>query len=145
MTVRVKPIKSTKQVIVGMTRNVHRHQQGIENALYVIGAIVGKRNRKLIQEGPKTGRVYSFRGRQHQASAPGEAPANRSGRLMKSYNFNVHGPYNMEVGENAPYAGFLEDGTGRMRPRPHVIKAISLTQGDAVRAFYDETNKVIGQ
>ena len=145
MTVRIKPIKSTKRVIVGMTRNVHRHQQGIQNALHVIGDVVGNRTGRLIKEGPKTGRVYRFRGRDHQASAPGQAPANRSGRLLKSFNYNVHGPYSMELGESVDYAGFLEDGTGRMRPRPHVIRAISDTQGDAVRAFYDETDKVIEQ
>lgn len=143
MTVRIKPIKSTGRVIVGMTRNIHRHQSAIQAALHVIGDIVGRRNKRLIRQGPKTGRIYTFRGRRHQASAPGEAPANRSGRLMKSYNYNVHGPFQMEVGQSAPYAGFLEDGTGRIRPRPNMIRAINETQGDAVRAFYDETDKVV--
>ncbi len=143
MTIRVKASKSTKRVIVDMPRNIFRHQRGIQNALHVIGDVVGNRTGRLIKEGPKTGRVYRFRGRDQQASSPGEAPANRSGRLLRSFNYNVHGPYSMELGESAPYAGFLEDGTGRMKPRPHVIRAINETQGDAVRAFYDETHKVM--
>lgn len=140
--IRLKPIKSTKRVIVGMTRELHQHQQGIENGLHVIGDIVVRRVAQLIEEGPKTGRVYRLRGRDHQASAPGEAPANRTGRLVKSGNYNVHGPFQMEVGESAPYANFLEDGTGRMKPRPHMIRAITETQGDAVRVLYDEVAKV---
>lgn len=143
MTIRVKPIKSTKRVIVGMTQSVHRHQQAIQNGLHVVGDLVGRRNRQLIRQGPKTGRVYRINGRLHQASAPGEAPANLSGRLAKSYNYNVHGPSQMEVGQSAPYAGFLEDGTGRIRPRPNMIRAINDTQGDVVRAFYDEIEKVM--
>lgn len=143
MTIRIKPIKSAKKVIVGMTQEIHRHQQGIENALYVIGDIVGNRTSQLLKQGPKTGRIYRIRGRDHQASAPGEAPATLTGKTEKSFNYNVHGPFSMELGESSPWAGFLEDGTGKMKPRPHVIRAITETQGDAVRAFYDETNKVI--
>ena len=58
MTIRIKPIKSAKKVIVGMTQERHRHQQGIESALYVIGDIVGNRVGQLLKQGPKTGRVY---------------------------------------------------------------------------------------
>lgn len=143
MTIRIKPIKDAKKVIVGMTREYHKHQRGIENGLYVIGDLVGNRVKQLIKQGPKTGRVYRIRGANHQASAPGEAPANLTGRLAKSYNYNVHGPFQMEVGESAPYAGFLEDGTRKIKPRPHMIRAINETQGDAVRVFHDEVNKVI--
>lgn len=142
MTIRIKPMKQAKRVIVGMPRELMRHQKGIENGLYVIGDVVGKRVKELLVQGPKTGRIYRFRGQDHQASAPGEAPATRTGRLVKSFNYNVHGPFQMEVGESAPYAGFLEDGTGKMKPRPHVIRAITETQGDAVRIFYDEVEKV---
>lgn len=142
MTIRIKAIKSTKRIIVDMPREIHKHQQGIENGLHVIGDIVGQRAGELIQQGPKTGRVYRIRGRDHQASAPGEAPATFSGRLAKSYNYNVHGPFQMTVGESAPYAGFLEDGTRKMKPRPHLIRAITETQGDAVRVLYDEVAKV---
>ena len=142
MTIRIKPIKSTKRVLIAMSREVHQHRQGIENGLHVIGDIVGRRVGELIVQGPKTGRVYRIRGRDHQASAPGEAPANLTGRLAKSYNYDVHGPFQMTVGESAPYAGFLEDGTGKMKPRPHMIRAITETQGDAVRVLYDEVEKV---
>lgn len=145
MTVRIKPLKKTKRVLIGMTENVHRHHEGIQNGLHAIGEIVGNRTEQLIKQGPKTGRIYRFRGQDHQASAPGEAPANRTGRLVKSYNYDVHGPFQMTVGEDAPYAGFLEGGTRKMKPRPHLFRAITETQGDAVNAILDEVKKVIDQ
>lgn len=37
-----------------------------------------------IQNPPKTGQVYRRRGIEHQASAPGEAPASDTGRLIQS-------------------------------------------------------------
>ncbi len=141
-SVRVKPLPSTNRVLVGVERLTEMHQKSIESALYVTGKIVGNRVAQLITQGPKTGRVYRIRGRDHQASAPKEPPANVTGRLVKSFNYNVHGPYEMELGESAPYAGFLEDGTSRIKPRPHVIRAINETQGEVVNIFYEEFRKV---
>lgn len=141
MTIRIKPSRSSKRVIVGITQDIHNHRQGIENGLYKIGELLGGRIAALINKPPKTGRVYRIRGRNHQASAPGEAPANQTGKLVRSYNYNVHGPFQMEIGESVPYAGFLEEGTRRMKPRPHVLRAINETQGDAVNLFYSEVAK----
>lgn len=142
MTIRIKPIRDTKRVLISVPRGTLNHKQSIQNALHLIGDVVGNRVKQLIEQGPKTGRIYRFRGRDHRASAPGEAPANRSGQLAKSFNYNVHGPFQMEIGESAPYAGFLEDGTRKMKPRPHFFRAIEETQGDAVRILYDEVEKV---
>ncbi len=141
-SIRVKALPSTKRVIIGIERLTELHQEAIEDGLYTVGRIVGNRVKELIKQPPKTGRVYRIRGRDHQASAPGEAPANLTGRLVKSYNYNVHGPYDMELGESAPYAGFLEDGTRKIEPRPHVIRAINEKQGDVVNIFYDEFLKL---
>jgi HK97 gp10 family phage protein len=142
MSIRIKPLSSARRVIVGIERLTKTHQQSIEDGLHVVGKIVGNRVKELITQGPKTGRVYRIRGRDHQASAPKEAPANLSGRLVKSFNYNVHGPYTMELGEDAEYAGFLEDGTRNIKPRPHVGRAVDETQGDVVNIFYDEFRKL---
>lgn len=145
-------IKASKrsQVTLAEVHGLHlKHQDGIETALYTIGENVGLRTKQLITEGPKTGRVYRIRGADHQASAPGEAPANRTGRLVRSYDYNVHGFHQMEVGEDAPSAGWLEDGTKnangsvKMAPRPHLIRAINELQGDAINIFYQETNEAL--
>lgn len=98
------------------------------------GIIVTEKLRYMIRNGPRTGRVYTFRGRKHQASAPGEVPANRTGRLAKSVGYLVSGHDDMQVGEEAEYAGYLENGTHnkdgslRMAPRPHLRVAVNETQ-----------------
>ncbi|MEQ8448244.1 MAG: hypothetical protein RIB97_01020 [Nitratireductor sp.] len=43
----------------------------------------------LILDGEKTGRVYRRRGVEHQASAPGQAPASDTGRLVQSGRTSV--------------------------------------------------------
>ncbi len=149
MSFNVK-ISKKSQVTLAEIHGLHlKHQDGIETALYTIGEDVGLRVKQLLTQGPKTGRVYRIRGVDHQASAPDEAPASRTGRLVDSYDYNVHGYYQMEVGEDAPYAGWLEDGTKnangsvKMAPRPHLIRAITELQGDAVNIFYQETNEAL--
>lgn len=86
---------------------------GRENLLYI---------RDLFAE-KKTGRIYLIKGVEHQASAPGEAPAIRSRELERSLFYNVSGHTYLEYGADADYAGFLEDGTSRMDPRPFLIRA----------------------
>lgn len=93
-----------------------------------VGVIVTNKLRYIIRNGPRTGRVYTFRGRKHQASAPGEAPANRTGRLANSVGYLASGPDDLQVGEEAEYAGFLERGTRKMAPRPHLQVAVNETQ-----------------
>lgn len=70
--------------------------------------------------GPKTGIIYG----DHQASAPGEAPADWTGQLVAS----GHTRYNRtalmgEVVFSAPYALHLEYGTEKMEPRPYLRPA----------------------
>lgn len=59
----------------------------------------------------------------YTASAPGQAPAILFGQLRQSYQFRVKGPNFKEVGEvGSPLlkAVWLEKGTNRIAPRPHV-------------------------
>ena len=67
---------------------------------------------RRIKSGPKTGRMYGS----HQASAPGEYPANRTGTLAGSVG-SRSSDTEAEVGSNAPYSGYLRDGTRRMARR----------------------------
>jgi HK97 gp10 family phage protein len=97
------------------------------------GAVVTKRLVHILTTGPRTGRVYTIRGKKHQASAPGEAPARRTGRLAKSVGYKVTGFDELVVGEEAPYASFLENGTGRMKPRPHLSLAVDQTKTDVLK------------
>ena len=59
----------------------------------------------------------------YTASAPGEPPASLFGQLRQSYRFKLTGPNYKEVGEvGTPLvkAVWLEKGTNRIAPRPHV-------------------------
>jgi HK97 gp10 family phage protein len=97
--------------------------------------------RRLVDEPPKTGRIYRLKdGRLHQASAPGEAPASRVGPTRLGYGiliksitsvmfFGMGGRVEATVSIGAKYAGYLEYGTSKMRPRPFVFRAIERVNG----------------
>lgn len=88
---------------------------------------------KKIMTPPKTGRVYNRGGRSHQASAPGEAPANDLGNLVASMR-QEHEPAKLRgfVVVSAPYAAALELGALRMamgqywelEPRPYARPSV---------------------
>jgi HK97 gp10 family phage protein len=80
---------------------------------------------RLIQQTPKTGRLYQRRGVTHQASAPGEAPASDTGNLVRNITVEVD-PSIMSatVVSNDAYAELLEFGTTKMAPRPYMRAAL---------------------
>lgn len=78
--------------------------------------------------GTRSGREYRIPGssRTYRASRPGEAPATVTGRLRSSFQFRVReegGKKVGEVGSPLDYALYLEKGTKRMAPRPHLVPA----------------------
>lgn len=74
----------------------------------------GRVKLKLRNIPPRTGRIYIIRGREHQASAPGEPPALLSGDLRKSITHTdvtwEGNEAHTEVGSGMPYARILEFG-----------------------------------
>jgi hypothetical protein len=109
---------------------------------------VHRRAVESIQSGTKSGRVYSHyfvtikgravpiraRGKPHQASAPGEAPASDSGALASSMSMDIRlGGMAAEIGTGRDYGLFLEEGMDRPFLKP---AADENTVVDAfVRAF----------
>ena len=71
-----------------------------------------------IMDGPKTGKVYTIGKVEHQASAPGEAPATDTGNLVNSIDSERVKPMLHRVNAHAEYAAHLEYGTSRMAARP---------------------------
>jgi hypothetical protein len=69
-----------------------------------------------------------IQGAAYQASAPGEAPAVRTGRLRQSFHMEVYptasGTYIVKVLTNVIYAGDLHYGTEKVKPRPFADKAL---------------------
>jgi len=72
--------------------------------------------KRSLQSGDKSGRIYKLKGgKTHRASARGEAPATRTGRLVGSVTSHVT---KIEAGIGSPldYAAILEDAMGLDRP-----------------------------
>jgi hypothetical protein len=79
-----------------------------------------------IMTGPKTGKVYKRKSVEHQASAPGQAPANDLGDLVQSILANVEDAgddLEAEVVAGSDHAIFLEFGTVNIAPRPFLEPA----------------------
>jgi len=77
------------------------------------------------RQSPATGRMYG----KHQASAPGEAPAPDTGRLVGSVFAapvqRVSGGLRASVVVNTEYAAALEMGTEKMAARPYIVSTIN--------------------
>lgn len=84
--------------------------------------------KRSIAQGPKTGRLYKRRTVTHQASAPGEAPASDTGRLVNSVATYLERRAKYAVitaGRGlARYARMLEFGTAKMAARPFFFVAV---------------------
>lgn len=101
---------------------------------------------RLVQQPPKTGRIYKRRGVQHQASAPGEAPASDTGRLVNSITTSYDAEnLSGKVNASTEYAVYLEYGTQKIEPRPFMRPALASKRAqieiDVTRAIVKEFGK----
>lgn len=83
----------------------------------------------------KHGKIYQRRGRMHQASAPGEAPAVDTGNLMTSVQSQMEGKSAAIVWVGAEYGKDLEFGTTRIGARPFLRPALEKAKRGFVEAF----------
>lgn len=134
-----------KVLIAGQATNI-----ALTAAWKEVGTLLVNKLQYMIRNGQRTGRVYTFRGRKHQASAPGEVPANRTGKLAKSVGYEATGHHTLVFGEEAEYATYLElgtqnkDGSLRMAKRPHLQVAVTEMQTVTMNTlikFIDEAYK----
>ncbi|MFC3816567.1 hypothetical protein [Lysobacter sp. GCM10012299] len=129
MELLIAPDKRSRRVLFRLVGAPKAVERAIPRAWDESGAVLSKRLTTLLTTGPRNGRRYMHRGVEITASAPGEPPAKRSGRLARSVEYRTRGAQ-MEFGETAEYAGFLEDGTRKMAARPHVSRVVKTTSGD---------------
>ena len=123
--------------IVGLTDEVKK----VVMATMEAGArlVLNDANRS-IANGPKSGRVYKRGNVEHQASAPGEAPATDTGRLIASgrAGAEVKGDVIRALVEyKVDYAAYLEFGTRKMAPRPYLIPAIERNRARIAKLISD--------
>jgi HK97 gp10 family phage protein len=112
----------------------------------------------LILDSPKTGRIYRRRGVEHQASAPGQAPASDTGRLAQSGRVTVGQTTVLDqangkaVGRDvvvaaaqwsSAHASRLEHGTETMEPRPFARPALAAKRDEIVADIADEMRRVL--
>ena len=88
---------------------------------------MAKEMKNSILSGAKSGSQYYINGARHTSSAPGQAPANVTGALVRSIKVNKEkNKSTIKIEKN--YAIFLEFGTSKMRPRPFIIPAFMRTK-----------------
>lgn len=100
----------------------------VQAGLFVVAKKIEGDAKKSILNGQKTGQIYKRGNVLHRASAPGESPANDTGRLANSINGEVSKSA-MEAtvkagGGIVKYARMLEFGTIRIAPRPFMRPAV---------------------
>lgn len=126
-------------------------RRAVEMTLKGAAQLVANDAKRAVARGPKTGRIYTTRfltNRQtgrifptesrvpHQASAPGEAPATDTGKLLSSIVSDAQG-LKAWVEARSAYAVHLEHGTRHMAARPFMLPAIEANRarvGDLIRA-----------
>lgn len=105
----------------------------VRAGLYLSGKRVEEAAKRSVAQGPKTGQVYKRKGVEHRASAPGEAPASDTGRLLNSIHLDggrVKQEGTALVAEvkagdaGVKYAAHLEFGTHEMEARPFMHPAL---------------------
>lgn len=124
MTVRIKEKKGNSKMFAMIEHSVENGDKAARTGLYRVGKMLTKKARDGIKQGPKTGNYYPYKGRRKRASSPGQFPANRSGELRRSIDFDIDGAHLMTFGANTEYAGYLEEGTENMIKRPYLIKVM---------------------
>ena len=109
-----------------------------------------------IMQPPKTGLLYPRgKGRMHQASAPGQSPANDYGNLVKSITTNYNEPklegnvnIGAEYGHRLEYGFVGVDSIGRtydMPARPFARPALEETTPVIRQSIADEINKALNK
>ena len=141
MTVKISVDHKSQQILLDIGKHGFKHRRALRIALNEIGSHVANKMANYIFRPPKTGRWYNYNGRRYQASAPGESPANRTGKLAGSGGYRVNGYYDVTIYEKAEYSAFLEYGTRKMAARPHLSRAVTATRRDAVKIIQDQINK----
>ncbi|GGB00555.1 hypothetical protein GCM10011491_30940 [Brucella endophytica] len=97
----------------------------------------------LIMDGEKTGRIYRRRSVKHQASAPGQAPATDTGRLVQSGRTEYDTQeLSGTVNWSTAYAEALEHGSENMEPRPYARPALA-NRKDAIEAAVEDEIKAV--
>lgn len=126
-------MSSTKEIKVKVDKVIKNINQQITSRGVRVGNVL--RNAELeVLSGQRSGKVYRkphTKRATYTASAPGEVPARRSGKLRLGWKARVEGTkgghsvsIKAVLESNAAYSTFLEKGTVKIQPRPFKNKII---------------------
>lgn len=113
------------------------------NVLEAMARTTEAETKKNILRGEKSGEYYTVpkTSREYQASAPGEAPANRTGALAQSYNSKLVSDSMAIVFSNLKYSK-IEFGWGYVAPRPHLRPAHNKTMANKNKIISTVTKRI---
>lgn len=115
-------------------------QAAVITALRGIAEPMENDAQNLIRTGKRSGRwvTRSHPTRRHQASAPGEPPANDMGLLANSIKAEVDpAQFNLILSAAARYARWLEYGTRHILPRPFLRPILARWRPKIINAIHD--------
>lgn len=135
--------RENKKVLDGLMRASHESRTGAKKGLTYAGKFFLKTaSDKIKDKTTKTGRIYLYKGRRHQASAPGEYFANMSGKARRAIGFNVTDSQTLFFGNRLQgYPVYLELGTRKMKPRPVYKRTILDNEVEALDIVGNEIFK----
>jgi len=144
----VKIVKNT--AFLTIKRSLFKNKEGVRRGLLAVAPEIKREVRRLIRDPNKTGRIYHIGGKIHQASAPGEAPANLTGRLAQSVGSKVTGYSRLTILDRdhiAPHGKWMEYGTrdGRIAPRPHLRPAALSKSREVIQAIEQGVKRQMGK
>jgi HK97 gp10 family phage protein len=137
-------VSTGAQVAKNISQVLRAGRAGVPRDLDMLGLKLTSELRLELSK-PGTGRVYTtlfftHNGNAipygtrtpHTASAPGEPPAVDTGQLRASYGHGVERELNgatLSIGTGSPYAAYLEFGTSKIAPRPHLRPVMARNHG----------------
>ena len=131
----------TQDAGIDRALNAKLFYRGMQRFNNDLGTQLANTARHGISNPPKTGRIYSYRGRKHRASAPYQYPANRSGLLRRKTTYEISG-LQLEFGtKNVSYAPILQQFktaqdkrvTGKkILPRPYLTLSHNVVIGRSI-------------
>lgn len=137
----LKEGSGNKKAFASIKNASRETRRAIRQAFFEIGRDHIRELSKQMLAKDKTGVVRISRGRtgrrrRHQASAPGETAANRTGRMRRGRGFQLSGHDQLEFGiRGVPYANFLERGTRNIEPRPSLGNTVRALRRNTVNEF----------
>jgi len=134
---RIRMSVLAKEAAESIKRAPEKTNRGIRRAFYFIGKDLVSDAKSLVMRGPRSGKIYLFRGKRIRASAPGEPPQRVTGKLRKYIDFKVRGADQLEFGvlSEVNYAGYLEKGTGKMKARQFLAPTVKKNEKNVRNHF----------